>query len=133
MIKGITHIGIAVRNIETSKRLFRELFGVEADHEETVAGQKVKTAMFRIGSTAIELLEATEPDSAIARFIDSRGEGIHHVSLDVDNIDGELSRLKKSGFRLVDESARPGADHCLVAFLHPKSTNGVLIELSQRA
>jgi len=128
----IAHIGIAVRNLDESKRLFEELFGVGPEHEESVADQRVKTAMFRMGQTGIELLEGTAPESAITKFVEKRGEGIHHISFEVEDIVKELSRLKDGGFQLIDEQPRPGADNCLVAFLHPKSTNGVLIELSQK-
>ena len=132
MFNTIAHIGIAVRNLDESKRLFEELFGVGPEHEESVADQRVKTAMFRMGQTGIELLEGTAPESAITKFVEKRGEGIHHISFDVEDIVKELSRLKDGGFQLIDEHPRPGADNCLVAFLHPKSTNGVLIELSQK-
>ena len=132
MFGPIAHIGLAVRDLKESKRLFESLFGVPPDHEETVPGQQVNTAMFSTGETRIELLEGTSPDSAIAKFIEKRGEGIHHISFMVKDIASELRRLREAGFRLVDETPRPGADNCLVAFLHPQSTNGVLIELSQK-
>ncbi|MBI2618569.1 MAG: methylmalonyl-CoA epimerase [Ignavibacteriales bacterium] len=128
----VAHIGIAVKDLKGSKELFSSLFGVGADHEEEVPDQKVRTAMFRIGETDVELLQGTAPDSSITKFIEKRGEGIHHLSVVVDNIEAELLRLRREGFQLVDEHPRPGADNCLVAFLHPKSTNGVLIELSQK-
>ncbi len=132
VFKSVAHIGIAVRNLGDSKKLFERLLGIRADHEESVADQNVNTAMFRMGESGIELLEGTAPESAISKFIDKRGEGIHHVSFVVDDIVAELRRLKQAGFQLIDEHPRPGADNCLVAFLHPKSTNGVLIELSQK-
>lgn len=132
MFKTIAHIGIAVRSLNESKRLFEDLLGVRPKHEETVADQHVTTALFRIGESGIELLEGTTPESAITKFVEKRGEGIHHISFAVDDIAGELNRLKKAGFQLIDEKPRHGADNCLVAFLHPKSTNGVLIELSQK-
>lgn len=132
MFRNISHIGIAVRDLGAAKKLFSELLGQNVQHEENVAGQKVNAAMFRIGSTSIELLEAAGPDSSIARFIEKKGEGVHHISFAVDDLESELRRLKNSGFRLVDEQPRPGADNYNVAFLHPKSTNGVLIEISQK-
>jgi len=132
MFKSVAHIGIAVRDLGESKKLFERLFGARPEHEESVADQKVITAMFRMGEAGIELLEGTAPESAISKFVGKRGEGIHHISFAVDDIVAELRRLKQAGFQLIDEHPRPGADNCLVAFLHPKSTNGVLIELSQK-
>ncbi len=132
MFKSIAHVGIAVKNLDASLELFRTLLGKEPDHREDVSDQKVTTAMFRVGETAIELTAATHPDSAIARFIEKRGEGVHHLSFVVDDIENELRRLKQQGFQLVDEGARRGVDNYLVAFLHPKSTNGVLVEISQK-
>lgn len=132
MFRNIAHIGIAVRDLSAAKKLFSDLLGQDVHHEENVAGQRVNAAMFRIGSTSIELLEATGPDSSIARFIEKKGEGVHHISFAVDDLERELRRLKDSGFQLVDEQPRPGADNYRVAFLHPKSTNGVLIEISQK-
>ncbi len=130
--RRIAHIGIAVKSLETSISLFSRLLGRSPDHEEDVADQKVHTAMFRLEESSIELLEPASPDSVIAKFIGNKGEGIHHVSIFVDDIESELKRLKQEGFQLVDEKPRKGADNCLVAFIHPKSTNGVLIELSQK-
>ena len=132
MFKNVTHIGIAVRDLAATKKVFRDLLGLDVHHEESVAGQQVNTAMFRVGSTSIELLEATGPDSSIARFIEKKGEGVHHISFAVDDIEKELRRLKESGFQLVDETPKSGADNYTVAFLHPKSTHGVLIEISQK-
>ena len=132
MFDKIAHVGIAVKNAQSSIALFERLFGKKPDHREHVVDQMVSTALFEIGGSSIELLEATSEDSSIARFIQKRGEGIHHVSFFVDDIEGELRRLKKEGFQLIDEKPRRGADNCLVAFVHPKSANGVLIELSQK-
>ena len=132
MFRTVAHIGIAVRSLNESKRLFAQLFGIGPEHEESVADQRVNTAMFRMGQTGIELLEGTAPESAVTKFVEKRGEGIHHISFSVDDIVLELGRLKNAGFQLIDEQPRQGADNCLVAFLHPKSTNGVLIELSQK-
>ncbi|MCI0706646.1 MAG: methylmalonyl-CoA epimerase [Ignavibacteriae bacterium] len=133
MFKSIAHIGVAVKDMKSATELFRKLFNKAPDHVEEVAGQKVATAMFRIGGTAVELTAATDGESPIARFIEKRGEGMHHISFVVDDIEAELRRLKQLGFQLIDEQPRMGADNYRVAFLHPKSTNGVLIEISQKA
>ena len=132
MFEKISHIGIAVKDIKASSTLFQTLFGKSPDHVEDLPEHKVKTAMFTVGESAIELTEALDPESPIARFIEKRGEGVHHVSFIVDDIEAELARLKAAGFQLIDERPRPGADGHRVAFLHPKSTNGVLIEISQK-
>ncbi|HEY6952475.1 MAG TPA: methylmalonyl-CoA epimerase [Bacteroidota bacterium] len=133
MTRTISHIGIAVKDLDKSVELFSALLGEKPDHTERVEDQKVNSAMFTFGDTAIELLAATAPDSAIAKFVEKRGEGMHHVSFVVDDIVRELDRLKKAGFQLIDETPRKGADNYLVAFIHPKSANGVLIEISQKA
>ncbi len=132
MYKRLTHIGIAVNDLEKSSELFSKLFGVGDGHTEEVTDQKVRATFFRIGEGGIELLQSTGPDSSIAKFIAKRGEGIHHLSFEVDDIDAEIERLKKEGFQMIDEEPRPGADGYRVAFLHPKSTNGVLVEISQK-
>jgi methylmalonyl-CoA/ethylmalonyl-CoA epimerase len=132
MFKKIAHIGIAVNDINASAELFGKLFGKAADHFEHLPEHKVNTALFAVGESSVELTEATDPESPIARFIEKRGEGVHHVSFIVDDIKREVSRLKGLGFQLIDEKPRLGADGYYVAFLHPKSTNGVLIELSQK-
>ncbi len=132
MFKSIAHIGVAVKDLKTSTELFQKLFGKAPDHTEDVPNQKVSTAMFHFGETTIELTAATQADSPITRFIEKHGEGMHHLSFAVDEIEAELKRLKQQGFQLVDEKARSGADNSMVAFLHPKSTNGVLIEISQK-
>ncbi len=132
MHKRLTHVGIAVKDLDQSATLFARLFGQQPDHTEAVADQKVKVAFFRIGEGGIELLEATSPDSPIARFIEKRGEGVHHLSFEVDDIEAEIARLTAEGFQMVDEKPRIGADGYRVVFLHPKSTNGVLIEISQK-
>jgi methylmalonyl-CoA/ethylmalonyl-CoA epimerase len=131
-MKGIAHIGIAVKDLKKSKRLFEQLLGVPPDHEEMVEGQKVRIAMFEVGGSHLELTEALDSTSPIARFIEKRGEGIHHISLEVDDIHTELLRLSRLGFVSVDPNPRDGAGNSLVAFLHPKSTNGVLVELCQK-
>ncbi|MGB2868291.1 MAG: methylmalonyl-CoA epimerase [Bacteroidota bacterium] len=128
----VSHIGIAVKSVKTSGALLERLLGQKPDHREQVADQGVQTVTFHLGETSIELLESSSPGSSIAKFIEKRGEGIHHLSFAVDNILRELARLKKDGFQLIDETPRPGVDNTLIAFVHPKSTNGVLIELSQK-
>ena len=130
MIK-IEHIGIAVKDLEISNALFEKLFGVPAYKEEEVESEGVKTSFFMNGANKIELLEATNPNSPIAKFLEKKGEGIHHIAFEVQNIVAELSRLKEEGFIILNEIPKKGADNKLVAFLHPKSTNGVLIELCQ--
>ena len=125
-MKKLEHIGIAVSNLEESNRLFERLLGVAHYKIEEVASEGVRTSFFKVGDIKIELLEATKPDSPIAKFIDKRGEGIHHLAFAVDDIKSEAS-----GFQLLNETPKDGADNKLIAFLHPKSTNGVLVELCQ--
>ena len=127
----IEHIGIAVKNINASSQLFAKLMGVSPYKQETVPSENVTTLFFRLGQTKIELLEATQEDSAINKFIEKRGEGIHHIAFEVADIEAEMNRLKGEGFVLVNDKPKTGADNKLVCFLHPKSTNGVLIELCQ--
>lgn len=131
MIKKIEHIGIAVKNIENSNALFARLFGKEHYKIESVESEGVSTSFFLLGETKIELLEATKPDSAIAKFIEKKGEGIHHIAYEVDDIHAEMARLKAEGFDLLNAEPKSGADNKLICFLHPKSTNGVLVELCQ--
>ena len=130
-MRKIEHIGIAVKDLEVSNLLFERLFGQPPYKEETVASEGVKTSFFRNGPNKIELLEATNADSPIAKFIEKKGEGIHHIAFDVEDIISEIARLKKEGFTVLNEIPKKGADNKLVAFLHPKGTNGVLIELCQ--
>lgn len=130
MIK-IEHIGIAVKNINESNELFANLFGEKHYKTEVVESEGVKTSFFKVGQNKIELLEATHNESPIAKFIEKKGEGIHHIAFDVNDIDQEIKRLANLGFRILNEKPKQGADNKLVAFLHPKSTNGVLIELCQ--
>ena len=130
-MKKIEHIGIAVNNLEEASIIYEKLFGAPAYKEEEVASEGVKTAFFSSGPNKIELLEATNPESPIAKFITKKGEGIHHIAFDVEDILLEISRLKNEGFVILNEVPKKGADNKLVAFLHPKSTNGVLIELCQ--
>lgn len=127
----IEHIGIAVKNLEASNSLFAKLFNAPHYKTENVASEGVNTSFFQVGSNKIELLEATNPDSPIAKFIEKRGEGIHHIAFDVDDIEAEIARLENEGFTVLNKTPKKGADNKLVAFLHPKSTNGVLIELCQ--
>ncbi len=130
-MKKIEHIGIAVKNIEESNTLFEKLFGKPHYKTEEVASEGVKTSFFKVGENKIELLEATNENSPIAKFIAKKGEGVHHIAFDVEDIEKEIKRLKKEGFIVLNEKPKKGADNKLVAFLHPKSTNGTLIELCQ--
>lgn len=130
-MKKIEHIGIAVKDLETSNALFEKLLGVAAYKFEAVESEGVTTSFFQTGSNKIELLAATNPESPIAKFIEKKGEGIHHVAFDVEDIVSEIARLKNEGFVVLNEIPKKGADNKLVAFLHPKTTNGVLIELCQ--
>ena len=125
----LEHIGIAVSNLEESNRLFERLLGVAHYKIEEVASEGVRTSFFKVGDIKIELLESTKPDSPIAKFIEKRGEGIHHLAFATDNIQHEMSSKKKEGFQLLSEAPKEGADNKMIAFIHPKTTNGVLIEL----
>lgn len=125
----IEHIGIAVKDLDASARLFAMLLGVPSYAVEEIADQKVRTAFFRVGETKIELLESTSPDGPVGRFIRKRGEGIHHVALAVPDVRASLAALRSGGIRLIDAEPRPGAEGMAIAFLHPESTAGVLIEL----
>ena len=127
----IEHIGIAVKSIESSNKLFSALLGAEHYKTESVESEKVSTSFFRTGDSKIELLEASDPQSPIAKFIEKRGEGIHHIAFEVADIKASMKKLKEEGFILLSEEPKQGADNKLVCFLHPKSTNGVLIELCQ--
>lgn len=131
MIKKIEHIGIAVKNLENSNLLFQKLFGKEHYKIEAVESEGVSTSFFMLGETKIELLQATTEDSAIAKFIEKKGEGIHHIAYEVDDINSEMIRLKNEGFEILNKEAKQGADNKLICFLHPKSTNGVLVELCE--
>lgn len=126
----LDHIGIAVHTLEIAK-IYQDL-GLTIGHVETVETQKVKTAFLSVGDSNLELLEPTSPDSPIAKFIEKRGEGIHHLCFRVDDIEAHLERLKAAGYRLINEHPVPGAHGCRVAFLHPSAGNGVLIELSEK-
>ncbi|MFX0556098.1 methylmalonyl-CoA epimerase [Maribacter sp. CXY002] len=130
-MKKIEHIGIAVKNLETSNSLFEKLLGSAPYKEEEVPTEGVKTSFFRNGPNKIELLEATSTTSPIHQFLENRGEGLHHVAFEVDDIEEEMKRLKAEGFVLLSEKPKKGADNKWVAFIHPKSTNGILVELCQ--
>ena len=131
MLKKIEHIGIAVKNIKEANELFKKLFGKESYKTETVESEKVSTSFFMLGESKIELLEAQNENSAIAKFIDKRGEGIHHMAFEVDDIYAEIKRLQAEGFEILNPEPKKGADNKLICFLHPKTTNGVLVELCQ--
>ncbi len=132
MIEKIDHIGIAVRSIEKTSELFSNILGLKVAGEEIVEEQKVKVAFLPLGDSELELLESTSPEGPIAKFIEKKGEGIQHIAFRVDNIEKALEKLKKEGVRLIDEKPRYGAGGAKMAFLHPKDTNGILIELSER-
>ncbi len=131
MVKKIEHLGIAVANIEVSLRVFETLLGTQCYKIEEVESEGVKTAFLQVGESKIELLEATNLDSPIAKYLEKRGQGIHHIAFEVDNIQTEIERLLNEGFVLIHESPKNGADNKLIAFLHPKSTESILIELCQ--
>ena len=130
-MRKIEHIGIAVKDLETANALFEKLLGAPSYKEEEVPSEGVRTSFFRAGPNKVELLQATAADSPIAGFIDKRGEGVHHIAFEVEDIKAEVQRLKDEGFRVLNEEPRKGADNKLVVFVHPKSCNGVLIELCQ--
>ncbi|MBE8727293.1 methylmalonyl-CoA epimerase [Flavobacterium hungaricum] len=131
MVNKIEHIGIAVKNMDDANALFEKLLGVPSYKEETVESEGVLTSFFQTGTNKIELLMATNPESPIAKFLEKKGEGIHHIAFDVEDIEAEIARLKNEGFVLINEVPKKGADNKLVVFLHPKNTNGVLVELCQ--
>ena len=127
----VEHIGIAVKDLANSNELFSKLFGQAPYKLESVESEGVSTSFFMCGETKVELLEASNPDSAIAKFIEKRGEGIHHIAFEVEDIIAEMERLKNEGFQILNETPKHGADNKLICFLHPKGTNGVLVELCQ--
>ena len=127
----IEHLGIAIKSLETSDNLFARLLGKNHYKQESVEREGVTTSFYELGESKIELLEATNPESPIAKFIDKKGEGIHHIAFGVEDIRAEIERLKAEGFVFIYEEPKDGADNKLVVFLHPKSTNGVLVELCQ--
>lgn len=128
----ISHLGIAVKEIDEALKFWENALGLENVHTEEVAEQKVRTAMLPIGETKIELLEPTASDSPIAKFLEKRGGGIHHIAVEVENIEESLAKLKANGARLIDETPRIGAENCLIAFVHPSASGGVLLELVQK-
>jgi len=131
MIKKIEHIGIAVKDLNSSNDLFKKLFGQAHYKIEAVESEGVTTSFFLLGETKIELVAASNETSSIAKFIEKKGEGIHHIAYAVDNIEEEMTRLKAEGFELINQQAKDGADNKRICFLHPKSTNGVLVELCE--
>ena len=130
-MKKVEHIGIAVKNLSSANELFAKLFNQDHYKIESVESEEVTTSFFQLGETKIELLQATHPDSAVAKFIEKKGEGIHHIAFEVSDIDSEMKRLQKEGFQLIHKAPKDGADNKLICFLHPKTTSGVLIELCQ--
>lgn len=130
-MKKIEHLGIAVKDLAASNLLFEKLLGTAPYKAEAVESEGVTTSFFQMGESKIELLEATKPDSPIAKFIEKKGEGIHHIAFEVEDIRAEMKRLQAEGFTLLNEEPKRGADNKLVCFLHPKSSNGVLVELCQ--
>lgn len=127
----IEHIGIAVRDLENANQIFEDILNLPSYKSESVESEGVTTSFFKVGPNKIELLQATSPDSPIAKFIEKRGEGIHHIAFAVDNVEEEIKRLTDKGYRLINQTPKKGADNKIIAFLHPKSSNGVLIELCQ--
>ncbi len=132
MVNKIDHIGIAVKNLEETLKFYEDVLGIKCVSQEVVEEQKVKVAFLPIGDTEVELLESTSEDGPIARFIEKKGEGIQHIAFKVDNIEEAIKELEEKGVRMIDEHPRYGAGGARIAFLHPKSTSGVLIEISQR-
>ena len=131
-ILKIDHLGIAVNSIDEGKTIWTDALGLAFEGSETVEEQKVTTAFFPVGESEVELLESTAPDGPVAKYLEKRGEGIHHVAFRVENIEAALRELKEKGIRLIDEKPRKGAGGARIAFLHPKATNGVLVELCER-
>jgi len=132
LIQRIDHLGIAVRSIEQALGFYRDVLGLTVEHLETVAEQRIRVAMLPIGDSRLELMEPTDPAGAVGRFLETRGEGLQHVAIGVDDIEVALARAREHGVRLIDEKPRLGAGGAMVAFIHPKSSFGVLIELVQR-
>jgi methylmalonyl-CoA/ethylmalonyl-CoA epimerase len=130
-ISHIEHIGIAVKNLEESIKFYEEVLGLECYNIEEVADQKVRTAFFMVGQTKIELLESTDPEGPIGKYLEKKGEGVHHMAFAVKGIEGALAKMDEKGIRLIDKAPRKGAEGLDIAFLHPKSTHGVLMELCE--
>ncbi len=131
LVKAINHIGIAVRSIEAQRSFYEGTLGATFEGVEVVTDQKVRVGFFRIGDVRLELLEPSDPASTVAAFIAKRGEGLHHVAFTVEKIEDRIAELKQAGLRMIDETPRPGAHHMRIAFVHPKSTGGVLTELCE--
>jgi len=131
-ILKIDHLGIAVHSINEAKKIFQDVLGLQFLGTETIAEQKVTTAFFPVGDSEVELLESTDPEGPIAKYLEKRGEGIQHIAFRVENLEEALAELKERGIKLIDEKPRKGAGGAKIAFLHPKATHGVLIELSER-
>jgi len=132
-VKAVNHIGIAVRSIDARQPFYEGILGAVFEGFEEVHDQKVRVAFFRVGDVRLELLEPTDPSSTVATFLDKHGEGLHHIAFTVERIEDRIAELKKSGLRMIDEAPRPGAHHMRIAFLHPKSSFGVLTELCEPA
>lgn len=132
MLKKIDHIGIAVKNLDEALKFYEEKLGLKATGTEVVEEQKVRIAFLPVGESKLELLESTDPEGPVAKFIESRGEGVQHIALRVDNVEEKLKELEEQGVRLIDKTPRYGAGGARIAFLHPKSTYGILLELCQR-
>lgn len=132
MLKKVDHIGIAVENLDEAVKFYENVLGIKCHGIETVEEQKVRVAFFPLGDTEIELLESTSPDGAIAKFIESKGTGIQHIAYRVENVEKAIEEMKEKGMRMIDEKPRYGAGGAKIAFMHPKSTGGVLVELSER-
>ena len=130
-MKKIEHIGIAVKDLKTANSIYSKLLNTSPYKMEEVESENVNTSFFQVGESKIELLEGTSPDSPISKFIEKRGEGVHHIAFEVDDLEKEIARLTKEGFQMIHNKPKDGADNKLIAFLHPKSSNGVLIELCQ--
>ena len=127
----IEHIGIAVKSIKDSEQIFSDILGADAYKMEAVESENVNTLFYKVGDTKIELLEATSPESPIAKFIEKKGQGIHHIAFDVDDVQAKIEELKGKGYRLINDAPKAGADGKIIAFMHPKSSEGVLVELCQ--
>lgn len=131
MVRKIEHIGIAVKDLEASSKIFRDILGASPYKEELVESEHVRTLFFQTGESKIELLQATSPDSAIAKFLEKNREGIHHIAFDVEDIQSEIDRLMGLGYEMIHRSPKDGADNKIIAFMHPRGSNGVLVELCQ--
>jgi methylmalonyl-CoA epimerase len=133
MIKRVAHIAVAVRSVDDASRFFEQVLGLKRERTEVVPTEKAKVAFFPLGDTEIELVEGTEKGNPLEKFLEKRGEGVHHICLEVENLDGVMGQLRRAGVPLLDETPRPGADGTRVVFIHPKGAHGILIELVERA